>query len=70
MAAKEAEIKDGHDLLLSYLNKKVEIKETNGDIHIGVLAEVNKDFVKLTQGTGSVTKDLIIFYQGISSLKV
>ena len=70
MATKTEEVQNGHELLLSYLNKRVEIKQINGDHNIGLLAEVNKDFVKLTQGSGENTKAVFVFYQGISSLKV
>ena len=68
MVAKE--VSNGHDLLQSYLNKKIEIRQTNGVTNIGVLSTVKDDFVKLLIGTGDSTKALIIFYQGISSLSV
>ena len=64
------EVSNGHELLQSYLNKKVEIKQLNGDMNIGVLSNVKDDFVKLLIGTGDSTKALIVMYQGISSISV
>jgi len=72
MAAKDkpADVQNGHELLMSYLNKKIEIKQLDGEMNVGILANVKDDFIKLQIGSGDSVKAVFIMYGGISSISV